>query len=219
MMHKLLWCIEAMLRAGTRPFPLRATLPILGLGGLIYGAVMGSYGGWLGERWLQVIYSGLKVPMLLAVTTAIALPSFCVLNTLLGLRADLGQAIRAVVGAQGMIALVLASLAPFTAVWYATTQDYYESILFNAMMFATASITAQVVLRRQYRPLMAREPRHRWMLFVWWCLYSFIGIQMAWVLRPFVGYPGMNPTFLRPEAWGNAYIVIGETIWKVLSRM
>ena len=78
--------------------------------GLLYGGVMGTFGGVLGDRAWQVLYSAVKVPLLLLATFAISLPSFFVLNTLFGLRRDLGEAIRALVATQAGVAIVLASL-------------------------------------------------------------------------------------------------------------
>jgi hypothetical protein len=157
--------------------------------GLFYGAVMGTFGGVRGERALQLLYSGLKVPLLLLVTFALSLPSFFVLNTLLGVRNDFAQALRALVATQAVLTIVLASLAPFTALWYASTAAYRPAILFNAAMFAVASFAAQGLLRRWYAPLVARNPRHRLLLRTWIVIYAFVGVQMAWVLRPFVGDP------------------------------
>ena len=61
------------------------------------------------------------------------------LNSLLGLRSDFGRAVRSLVAAQAGLAIVLASLAPFTLVWYASSARYSEALLFNGAMFAVAS--------------------------------------------------------------------------------
>ena len=79
--------------------------------GFVYGMAMGSYGGVVGDRVWQLLYSGLKVPLLLLLTFLIGLPSFFVLNTLLGLRRDFREALRALVAAQAGVAIVLASCA------------------------------------------------------------------------------------------------------------
>ncbi len=180
--------------------------------GMIYGAVLGTFGGVTGERILQVIYAAVKVPMLLIVTFLIGLPSFFVLNTLLGLRRDFAEAIRALVATQAGLAIVLASLAPLTAVWYASSGSYTAALRFNLLMFAVASFGAQGILRGYYRPLIRRNRRHRWMLWTWLVIYAFVGVQMAWTLRPFVGASGMEVQFFRQGAWGNAYVVIAELI-------
>lgn len=180
--------------------------------GLFYGAVMGSFGGRPG----QAIYSASKVPLLLVATTLLGLPSFFVLNTLLGVRSDFGSALRAVVVSQAGLMIILASLAPLTVFWYASSADYRTAILFNAAMFAVASVGAQGMLRRAYRPLIARNPKHRWLLGSWLIIYGFIGIQMGWLLRPFIGAPGEPVQFFRPGAWDNAYVFVARLIWEVL---
>ncbi len=198
--------------AGGVPFSLVSLAVNVAVFGMIYGAVLGTFGGVGGERLWQVIYAAIKVPLLLSVTFLIGLPSFFVLNTLLGLRRDFAEAIRALVATQAGLAIVLASLAPLTAVWYASSGSYAAALRFNLVMFAVASLGAQVLLRGYYRPLIRRNRRHRWMLWTWLVIYAFVGVQMAWTLRPFVGSLNTKVQFFRSEAWGNAYIVIVELI-------
>lgn len=196
----------------------RAWLLAVVLGGGFYGAVMGAFGGLSADRAIQVVYSAVKVPILLLATTLLATPSFFVLNTLAGLRSDFGTAFRAVLGTQAAIAIVLATLAPYTAVWYLSTTDYHEATTFNAAMFAIASFAAQWQLRRRYAALEARNRTHRLLRRVWVFLYAFVGIQMGWFLRPFIGDPSRPPSFFRVDAWGNAYVVVAETVWKAIAR-
>lgn len=186
--------------------------------GMSYGAVMGSFGGVFGERFWQVSYSAVKVPILLMGTGVLSLPSFFVVNTLFGLRSDFSYSLRALVATQAALTIILASFAPFTALWYASFTNYHGAILFNALMFGGASFAAQWVLRRFYRPLIERDPRHRLLLRVWLVIYAFVGIQMAWVLRPFVGDPRAPTQFFRQDAWGNAYVRLAEIIWTFFTR-
>lgn len=202
---------------GTTALGWRPLAAAIVVGGLTYGAVMGAYGGIFGERSLQVLYSAVKVPLLLLVTFVITLPSFFVLNTLLGLRSDFPRVLRALLVTQAALAVVLASFAPYTALWYASSGDYDGAQLFNLAMFAAASFTAQAVLRRMYRPLIARSPKHRLMLFAWLGVYAFVAVQMAWVLRPFIGAPDVPTRFFREDAWSNAYIVVARLIWRAVS--
>jgi hypothetical protein len=222
-MTPLLQQADELLRGGGRPraaplAPALLRLAAVAVGcGMLYGAAMGSWGGLEGGRWLQVVYSAVKVPLLLLGTFAMALPSFFVLNTLLGLRSDFGEVLRGLVASQAGLAVVLASLAPYPLLWYASFAGYDEAVLFNGVMFAAASVAAQGLLRRSYRPLAARDGRHRWLLRLWLVLYAFVGIQLGWVLRPFVGYPGGPVQFFRPDTWGNAYLIVAESVWKVLT--
>lgn len=181
-------------------------------GGLLYGAVMGSFSALAPGRYHQMLYAGAKVPLLLLATFVLCLPSFFIINTVAGLRDDLGQALQAIVGAQACVTLVLTGLAPLVAVFYLSSGDYLWAVLFNGILFGVATLSAQVVIRRYYRPLVRKDRRHRWMLYAWFVTYAFVGIQMGWVLRPFIGDPNSPVRFFREAAWGNAYVVVGRLI-------
>ena len=180
--------------------------------GMLYGAVMGSFAVSGPERIPQIFYSAVKVPLLLGVTFLIGLPSFFVLGSLFGLRRDFVESVRALVAAQAGLAIVLASLAPLTLFWYATSGNYAAALRFNLLMFTAASFAAQGLLRGYYRPLIARNGKHLWMLRTWLVIYAFVGVQMAWILRPFVGAPTAPVRFFREEAWGNAYLVVARLL-------
>jgi len=184
--------------------------------GTFYGGVMGMYGGVSGARLFQVAYSAIKVPILLIVTFLLSLPSFFVLNTLLGLRNDFSRVLQSLVATQTGLTIILAALAPFTAFWYISGSGYQPAILFNGGMFAVASVSAQWMLRRDYLALIGANPKHRWMLRTWLLIYVFVGIQMGWVLRPFIGDPNQPVQFFREGSWSNAYEFILRMSWDVM---
>ncbi len=199
----------------------RPALGSLALGilvfGMFYGGVMGMYSGVAGPRLLQVVYSAVKVPFLLIVTFLLSLPSFFVLNTLLGLRSDFARVLQSLVATQTGLTVILAALAPFTAFWYISGSGYQLAILFNGGMFAVASVSAQWMLRRDYMPLVRNNPKHRWMLRTWLLTYVLVGIQMGWVLRPFIGDPNAPVQFFREGSWSNAYEFVLRMIWDVVT--
>jgi hypothetical protein len=176
--------------------------------GFAYGAVMG---GW-GQRPLQSFYSGLKVPLLIAISTVVCLPNFFVINSLLGLRDDFSAACRGILVGQAVLATSLASLAPITAFLYVSGVRYSTAIVVNGVAFLVAAGAAQVAVAAHYRPLIARRPAHRTALGAWLALYLFVAIQCAWVLRPYVGAPSMRVVFFRPNAWSNAYLVVIDDV-------
>jgi hypothetical protein len=143
----------------------------------------------------------------------IALPNFFVLNTLFGLRRDFAESLRALAATQAGLSIILASMAPLTTLWYASSANYAAALRFNGLMFAVASFGAQILLRGYYQPLVRRNPRHRWMLWFWLAIYVFVGIQMGWVLRPFIGDPGTPVQFFREGAWSNAYVVVAKLLF------
>lgn len=208
-------------RAGETLGARRALMPLFGVifaFGCLYGAAMGTYGGIGDGRVLQMLYSAVKVPLLLLVTFALSLPSFFVFNTLSGLGADWPQALRALLSGQAGVTIALASLAPVTLLWNASTEGHNATVLWNALMFGTATLGGQILLRRYYRALLARDTRHRQMLRLWSVLYAFVGIQMGWILRPFIGDINKPVSFFRADTWGNAYVIVLEMIRHMVMR-
>ena len=194
------------------PVRIRTLMVMTILSAAAYGAVMGSWRLDSAERWLLPLYVAIKTPLLIYATTLICLPGYFVLNTVLGLRADFAAAIRAILAGQAALAVALVSLAPITKFIYTCGADKREALLFNAAVFAVATLAAQVVTFRRYRPLIARSRAHILCLWFWLIAYAFVGTQAGWMLRPFVGTPSLNVTFLRDEPFSNAYVVV----WKLI---
>lgn len=178
----------------------------------MYGAVMGAYAFDSPERALQVLFSAVKLPLLLLTSTLVCLPAFYVLSAVLGLRDDIADSLRAILAGQGAMSIALAALSPITAFFYTSSINYSTAKLVNGGMFALATLAAHFVIRRYYRPLVARNRNHAIVLVLWGALYVFVGIQMGWTLRPFIGQPGMATTFFREGAFTNAYVEVAQLV-------
>ena len=216
-MNTLLLHADSVLRSATRRDTIAAldwrhTMAVITFCGLFYGAMMGTWSGVSGDRWLQVIYSAIKVPLLMGVTFCISVPSFWMMSTLLGLRDDFEYSLRALCATQAGISLTLASLAPFTLLFYASTSNYENAILFNVLMFTVATLCGQKLLRAHYSVLIERDGRHRKVLIGWLVVFAVVAVQMAWLLRPFVGDPNAPVTFFRADALTNAYENLGRIL-------
>ena len=193
----------------------RRRMWLLGLtvafGGL-YGGIMGS----LTLEPLQMLYSAIKAPFLFMASFGISLPSFFVLTSLLGLRHDFKKSVQALIAAQAGFAVILASFGPFTAFAYTSGLPYGKAVVWNGVMYFAASLSAQYLLRQLYSPLIAKDSRHRVLLIGWLVIYCFVAIQMAWMLRPFIGAPNLPATFFRSGEFENAYEVVLQRVWGVL---
>jgi hypothetical protein len=200
--------VEALLRGegrhaiGGGAVPWGRLLVILLLAGGAYGAVLGSFG----LRPEQALYSAIKVPALVVVASAVCLPNFFVVNTVLGLRHDFLAAFRGILSAQTTLAVALAALSPIVGFFYLATDNYHAAKLINGAAWIVALLAAQMTLARHYAPLVARDARHRVALLAWPALYFFVAGQLAYVLRPFLGNPGFPSEFLREHWWGNVYV-------------
>jgi len=103
---------------------------------------------------------------------------------------------------------VLAALAPITIVAYTAIPSHGPAILYNAGVFGCAALLGHRATRQRFQPLIAAEPRYRVLLRLWCALYCFVGVQMGWTLRPFVGSPGTAGAFFREDSFTNAYIAV-----------
>lgn len=177
----------------------------------VYGLVIGSH-EISGDRLLYAVYAAIKMPMLIAVTAMVCLPGFFVLMTIFRLREDLGWSVRAIMAGQATVSVSLASMAPLIAIFYLSGVSHRWALLLSGAVFAVATVAGQVVMWRWYRVLVSRNQRHLVMLAYWLVMYVFVGIQMGWSLRPFVGSPGVEPSFVRQEPMTNAYVVVYELV-------
>jgi hypothetical protein len=200
------------LASPSEPTPWRVLAAALLVAGPLYGMVMGSFALDRAERLLLVVYAGVKMPILLLGTTAVCLPGFFVLNSVLGLRRDFRDSMGAILSGQSAVAFGLLGLAPVTRFVYFCGADHRQAVLLNALMFLLAAVGGQAVMFRKYRALIQRDARHRLMLWAWIGLYGFVGIQMGWTLRPFIGSTGLGVTFFRAEPFSNAYEVVFRMI-------
>jgi len=204
---------ERLLRGDAQTVPTaRACLVVGAFGSATFGLVLGASSG----APLLALFAAVKLPLLLALTSLFCLPTFWVVHAVFGLRDDFAAALRGLLSAQAVLGLALAAMAPFAAFHTLSFVDPYALTLLDAVLCGVATLAAQQVLARHYRPLIARDPRHRRTLASWLVLYAFTGVQLAWVLRPFRGTQGFGVQFLRAEAFEqNAYVVLFEHLGRL----
>lgn len=194
------------------PLSIRGSLLLILTLSPLYGAAMGASDP-SGERVWYVVFSALKMPLMIACSAALCLPGFFTITTVLGLRDTWGSAARAIALSQAAMAAALASLAPVTLFVYVNGASHRAALLTNGGMFLVAAIVAQITLWRHYRPLLEQSRRH-WLTLAYWLIaYLFVGIQCGWMLRPFIGTPGAAPTFFRDEPFSNAYVVVWTLVF------
>jgi hypothetical protein len=204
---------ERLLRGDAQAVPsARACIAVGACGAAAFGLVLGASSG----EPLLALFAAVKLPLLLGLTSLFCLPSFWVVHAVLGLRDDFAAALRGLLSAQAVLGLALAAMAPFAVFHTLSVADPYALTLLDGVLCGVATLAAQQVLSRHYRPLIARDPRHRRTLASWLVLYAFTGVQLAWVLRPFRGTPGFGVEFVRAEAFEqNAYVVLFEHLGRL----
>jgi hypothetical protein len=178
----------------------------------LYGAVMGATGLLQGSsmpltgKLLMIGATAVKVPILYLVTMVIVLPPIYVSNAFVGARLTLRQMLASILGALAVTVIVLGSMATIAAFFSLTSRSYDFIKLLHVGIFAYAGVSGLWYLVKCIRSMLPGGPQKisRGLFILWLVLYMFVGTQMAWVLRPFVGSPGLEFQLFRSRA-GNFY--------------
>lgn len=174
--------------------------------GALYGAVAGAYSGPL-----QAIAAAAKLPFLFLATFAICFPAFYVVQVLVGSRLKLLQVVVLVTSALALTTVVLAAFVPVPAFFLITGANYYFQHLLHIGAVGAAGIFGMYALHNGLTMICERRgvyPRKALTIMrLWAVLFGFVGIQMAWNLRPFLGDRN-QPFHLIGRYQGNFYAAV-----------
>lgn len=196
---------------------------IIILGAGCYGAAM----GWWRDP-LQALYTAIKFPLIILLTAFANAMLNAMLAPLLGLNIPFRQSVLSILMSFTIAGAILGSFAPIVAyvIWNSPpmTADVRQSagpycfiLLTFVVVIAFAGITANLRLLQLLRHLGGgRKSVALLVLLAWLAGNLFFGTQLSWILRPFIGAPGMEVQFLRADAFhGNFY----ETIFRAVMRI
>jgi len=189
-------------------------------GGALYGAVLGA---WRGE--LQTVFTAVKFPLLVFLTCGANAALNGCLGQLLGSGLGFRQTTLAILMSFAVTAIVLAAVAPVMLFLLWNTPPLAEgnaigghsiTLLAHVGMIAFAGV---VGVRRLFRLVVHTSgsvSAARRVLLGWLAGNLLLGTQLAWVLRPFVGSPGLPVEFFRPDPLrGNFF----EAVWRALHHL
>jgi hypothetical protein len=151
-----------------------------------YGACAGAYAGPA-----QALSAAIKLPVLFLGTLAICFPGFFVIQVLVGSRLRLAQVLALTAGALALSAIVLAAIVPVALFFLLTGANYHflellhVAIVLGSGLVGMAALHEGLAFACEKRGVYPR--RAMTIMQVWAVLFAFVGIQMAWNLRPFVG--------------------------------
>src|SRR5512133_2617504 len=188
------------------------TAPLaLCLAAVIFGA--GAYGAAMGwwRSPLQGGFVGLKFPLIILLTATGNALLNAMLAPLLGLDLGLRQSFLAVLMSFAVACAILGAFSPLVAfvVWNAPPMTpalfswgTYNCIqLLHVSIIAFAGIAANLRLLQFLRTLSPSRAVAARVLFAWLAGNLFLGSQLCWILRPFIGSPALPVQFLRPNAF------------------
>ena len=179
-------------------------LGVIVVGAGIYGAAIGLWRS--GE---QALFTAIKFPLILLLTTAGNALLNGVLAPLLGLNLTLRQASIAILLSFTLAATILAAFAPlvFFLVWNVPpltspeVRDAYAVIQLSQVgLIAFAGIVANVRLLQLLRELAGSRAVATRILVAWLAGNLLLGTQLTWIARPFFGSPNLPVQFFRQDA-------------------
>jgi hypothetical protein len=157
----------------------------------IVGAALGSYRGGV-----QIAYAAVKLPIVLLGTAALSAPALSAIGAALGRRSRLTVDLALVMSALAFGALLLVACTPLIMLGRSVDLDYHRMILAVVAMFAVAGGAA---LRMIWRGVaLEAAPGWRTSVVGLCVVFSLVGGQLAWALRPYLLRPRTpEPTFIR----------------------
>ena len=180
----------------------------------LYGAVMGS-----SHSLWQAMSSAAKLPLLFLATLVVCAPTLYFFNLNFGSNQSLGQNVALMLTTITVTSLLLLSFAPVVMFFLLTTSQYQFFKLLNVGVFSISGIVGVTFLSHGMRIVSYGGSKgiaaRRSVVWLWIILYAFVGSQMAWTLRPFVGAPGL-PFELFRQLGGNFYANILASLGEIL---
>jgi hypothetical protein len=199
---------EAIFENRSIPAQIGVRLVMIFLLAGFYGLIMGFTSGLP-----QMISSAVKVPVLFLLTLLVCFPVFHVVNVLMGSRLGFLQTVTLVLSSLSMSCILLASCAPVVVFFLITGVNYPFQKLLHVLVFAFAGSWGMVALWRGLSAMCEKSdiyPRQAIkILRLWVIIFAFVGTQMAWTLRPFVGAPDLKFEIFRKQE-GNFY----KAVWQ-----
>lgn len=201
---------------------------------LALGAIYGSFIAWYAiaggatNAWWHLLYVMVKLPALFLLTLFVTFPSLYVFNALMGCGLGFRATLRLLVATIVVNLALAASLGPILAFFTVSTTSYTFIVLLNVTLLGIAgSVSVGFLLRTLMKLQEAdkietteenRPDNHEaevvsrrsvtGMFLIWILTYALVGSQMGWLLRPFIGHPGQELTFLRPRS--GSFV---ESVW------
>jgi hypothetical protein len=200
---------------------------------LLYVAVIivgtGVYGSAIGcwRAPTQAVYTAVKLPLIILLTTLGNALLNGMLAPLLGLNFTFRQSFLAILMSFTIAAAILAAFSPimFFVVWNTppmAVQPGQSSTAFSFIQLtlvasvAFAGVVANLRLVQLLRRLSGSAVVACKILFAWLAGNLFLGSQLSWILRPFIGSPFLPVQFLRDNAFqGNFF----ETVFRSATHL
>ena len=205
----------------TPRFLLHIAVIILGAG--LYG---GAMGWWRDPQ--QALYVAIKFPLIILLTTMGNALLNAMLAPLLGLNIPFRQSFCAIVMSFTIASAILGAFSPLLAfmVWSAPPMSQSASAdttyniikLTHVAVIAFAGVTGNTRLFQLLAELGGSRAVGFRVLVAWLAGNLFLGSQLSWILRPFIGLPSLPVEFFRHAAvHENVYENVFHAVQQILN--
>jgi hypothetical protein len=189
-----------------------------------YGAAMGC---WRSPQ--QALFVAIKFPVIMILTTLGNALINAMLAPLLGLNMTFRHSFSAVLMSLTITAAILGAFSPLLvfAVWNAPAMvagsahnpAYNIIMLANVLVIALAGTAGNLRLFQLLMQVGRRRDVALRVLFAWQVANLFLGSQLSWILRPFIGSPTLPVEFLRTDAFhGNFYEAVAHALKQIINN-
>lgn len=189
---------------------------IVVIGAGCFGAALGC---WRAPE--QALFAAIKLPLILLLTAAGNGLLNAMLAPLLGLQIAFRQSFLAILTSFALAAAILGAMSPLAAfvIWNAPPLQTGSSswtdannsathagvLLLLVVTIAFAGIAANLRLLQLLRHLAGQRATAWRVLLAWLAGNLFLGSQLSWIMRPFIGSPGLPVQFFRDDAFNGNF--------------
>jgi hypothetical protein len=181
-----------------------------------YGVVMGSY-----HSFAQAAAAGVKVTALFSLALLICFPAFFIIQYILGSRLRLYQMVSIILSGFVLTTAIMVSFAPIVIIFLLTGSNYYFLQLLHIAIFMLSGIFGMKTVVDALKFSCEKKnvyPQIGVVVFRFWVvILAFVGIQLAWNFRPFLGDRD-RPFELFRDYEGNFYTALIYSVKQLVSR-
>ena len=180
------------------------------LGTSVYGLTIGLW-----RSPLQAFYVSLKLPLLIFLTTGCNAVLNWFVSLMIGAQFSFIRTLKYQLISYAIASIILLSFVPVSLFFLWSTPPLSEEAsmghsfitLLHVCLIAIAGVVANIKLFHLLRTHLPKAKLAQWILFSWLVGNMFLGCQLSWTLRPFIGAPTLEVQFFRPNPLkGNFYI-------------
>ncbi|HHH50304.1 MAG TPA: hypothetical protein ENK52_04930 [Saprospiraceae bacterium] len=172
-----------------------------------YGLIMGSY-----NSLPQALISGIKLLILFFLTLIVCFPSFYIVQLILGSKVGIKQLAVILLSGFVMTTTVMLAFAPIVLFFQMSGDNYHFLQLLHVFIFVFAGFFGMRLILESLKSAFEETgvyPKIGLIAFrIWVLIFAFVGIQLSWNLRPFLGSKDMKFELFRSETQGNFYSTI-----------